>query len=89
MKHIVITLAGAALLALPGCLTPQQERQVGGALIGSSLGFVTAKVLDLDSDWVVVSTLAGAAAGTLVARNSARNTCAWATGDGRYREGPC
>ena len=89
MKLAILTLSAIALLALPGCLTPQQKRQVGGALIGSGLGFITAKAFDAGSDWVVVSTLAGAAAGTLVARNTANNTCAYATGDGRYRQGAC
>jgi len=89
MKRITFALAITAPLALAGCLTPYEERQVGGALIGGTLGFVTAKALDADSDWVVISTLGGAAAGTLVARNTARNRCAYATGDGRYRVARC
>jgi len=89
MKTPAIALACAAALTLAGCLSPYEERQVGGALIGGGLGFLTAKAFDADSDWVLVTTLAGAAAGTLVARNTADNTCAYATGDGRYRPGPC
>jgi len=89
MKQTTLALALAAPLALAGCMNPYQERQLGGALIGGSLGFITAKALDADSDWVVVSTLAGAAAGTLVARNTARNRCAYATGDGHYRVAHC
>lgn len=89
MRHTVLALACAAPLALAGCLTPQQERQMGGAAIGAGLGFITAKALGADNDWTVISTLGGAAAGTLVARNTARNECAYATGDGRYRRGPC
>lgn len=89
MKHTILALAVAIPVALAGCATPYQERQLGGALIGSGVGFVTAKALGADDDWTIISTLAGAAAGTLVARNTATNTCAYATGDGRYREAPC
>lgn len=89
MRQTVLALALTAPVAVAGCMTPQQQNQVGGALIGGSLGFITAKALDADDDWTVVSTLGGAAAGTLVARNAANNQCAYATGDGRYRRGPC
>ena len=89
MRNALLALAFAAPVALAGCLSPQQERNLGGAFIGGGLGFITAKALGADSDWVLITTLAGAAAGTLVARNTANNTCAYATGDGRYREGPC
>lgn len=89
MKKPAIALACVAALTLAGCLSPYEERQVGGALVGGGLGFLTAKALGADSDWVVISTLAGAGAGTLVARNTADNSCAYATGDGRYRRGPC
>ena len=89
MRQTVLALALTAPVAVAGCMTPQQQNQVGGALIGGSLGFITAKALDADSDWTVVSTLGGAAAGTLVARTAANTQCAYATGDGRYRRGPC
>lgn len=89
MRQIARALVIAVPLALAGCLNSYQERQVGGALVGGTLGFITAKAFDADNDWVVVSTLAGAAAGTLVARNTARNRCAYATGDRRYRVARC
>jgi len=89
MKTPAIALACAAALTLAGCLSPYEERQAGGALIGGGLGFLTAKALGAGSGWVVLTTLAGATAGTLVARNTADNSCAYATGDGRYRRGPC
>ncbi|WP_397543304.1 glucose-6-phosphate isomerase [Roseovarius salis] len=89
MKHGIFAIAIAAPVALASCATPYQERQLGGALFGGTLGFITAKALDADDDWVVVSTLGGAAAGTLVARNTANNRCAYATEDGQYRVAPC
>jgi outer membrane lipoprotein SlyB len=89
MKHTLLSLAIAAPIALAGCSTAYQERQLGGALFGGTLGFITAKALDADDDWTVISTLGGAAAGTLVARNTASNKCAYATRDGRYRVDEC
>jgi F0F1-type ATP synthase assembly protein I len=78
-----------ALVGLPGCMTVEQEREITGAIVGGGLGLVSSKVLGADNDWVVVSTLAGAAAGALVARNRANNTCAYANGDGTYYRAPC
>lgn len=89
MKRSLIALACIAPLVLAGCLSPYEERQIAGAAIGSGLGYLTAKALDANEGWVVLTTLAGAAAGTLVARNTARGTCAYANGDGTYREEPC
>jgi len=89
MRQKTLALLVAAPLALAACATPYQERQLGGALLGGSLGFITAKALGADDDWAVVSTLGGAAAGTLVARNTAKDQCAYATGDGRYQLRPC
>jgi len=89
MKTPALAVACALALTLGGCLNANQQRDATGALIGGGLGFLTAKAFDADDGWVVLTTLAGAAAGTVVARNTANNTCAYATGDGRYREGPC
>lgn len=91
MKNIFLSLTCAAALAVAGCaeMTQQQQRDMSGALIGGGLGLITAKALDADDDWVIISTLAGAAAGTLVARNTANNTCAYARGDGTYYRAPC
>jgi hypothetical protein len=91
MKTAILSLACATSLILAGCadMTDDQERQVGGALIGGSLGLITAKALGADNDWVAVTTLAGAAAGALVARNTATGQCAYARGDGTYYRAPC
>lgn len=89
MKKSVIALALAAPLVLAACMSPYEQRQATGALLGSGLGYLTAKAFNADEGWVVLTTLAGAAAGTLVARNTANGTCAYANGDGTYREGPC
>lgn len=89
MRKTLMTTALAATLALTGCMTAENERQVTGAVVGGGLGLITAKVLGADNDWVVVSTLAGAAAGALVARNRETGQCAYARGDGTYYNAPC
>lgn len=76
-------------LILAGCLSPQQDRQIGGAAIGAGSGFIAGTILGLDDGWLAASTLAGAAAGTLIATNTARNECAYADGRGGYTTGPC
>ena len=76
-------------LILAGCLSPVQERQVGGAAIGAGTGFIAGTILDLDDGWLAATTLAGAAAGTLIATNTARNECAYADGQGGYTTGTC
>lgn len=81
------------LLALPlvlaGCLSETEQQQLGGAAIGAGSGFIAGTLLGFGDGWVAVSTLAGAAAGTLIATNRARNECAYADGSGGYRTGAC
>ena len=89
MRKTLTTTLLAASLALAGCVNEEQERQVTGAVIGGGLGLITAKALGADNDWVVVSTLAGAAAGALVARNQQTGQCAYARGDGTYYRARC
>ena len=74
---------------LAGCLSPAEERQVGGAAIGAGSGFIAGTILGLDDGWLAATTLAGAAAGSVIATNSARNECAYADGQGGYTTGPC
>ncbi|RKT34824.1 hypothetical protein BXY70_0848 [Roseovarius halotolerans] len=89
MQKTLIATAFAASLALTGCMTAEQERQAAGAAIGGSLGLITAKALGANDNWTVVSTLAGAGAGVLVARNRNNNTCAYSRGDGTYYRAAC
>jgi len=63
MRKILTIFAVTGSMTLAGCVSENQERQVTGAVIGGGLGLITSKVLGADNDWVVVSTLAGAAAG--------------------------
>ena len=88
MRTTIISLTCASALALSACV-PGTEDEVTGALVGAVFGGITAKALKADRDWVIIGALAGAAAGTLIARNSQTNECAYARGDGTYYRAPC
>jgi len=82
-------LGGLAGLMLAGCIDTTDNREVTGAAIGAGAGLIGAAVFDANAGWTVLSTLAGAAAGTLIARNTRTDQCAYANGDGTYRTVPC
>lgn len=91
MRIKLIPLALAGSLALSACMdmTPQQRTDLGGAAMGAAVGLISAKALGANTNWTVLTTLAGAAAGVMVARNNATGECAYSNGDGTYRTGPC
>jgi outer membrane lipoprotein SlyB len=62
---------------------------VAGAAGGAAVGLITAEALDADNTWRLIAALAGAAAGTVVAQNTATGNCAYARGDGTYYRAPC
>lgn len=76
-------------LTLAGCIDTSDNREVTGAAIGAGVGLIGAAAFDVSAGWIVASTLAGAAAGTLIARNTRTNQCAYSNGDGTYRTVPC
>jgi outer membrane lipoprotein SlyB len=80
----------AALTVLPACanLTADQASLVG-ATGGAAAGLIAANVLEADNEWRVISALAGAAAGTVVAQNRRNNQCAYSRGDGTYYTAAC
>lgn len=90
MKPMLISAFALSLTALAACdtLTPEQ-RTVAGVTGGAAAGLIAANVLEADDDWTLIAALAGAAAGTVVAQNTANSTCAIARGDGTYVTGPC
>ncbi|WP_297769797.1 glucose-6-phosphate isomerase [uncultured Roseovarius sp.] len=88
MKRNLI-LASITSLAFAGCIDTSDNREVTGAALGAGAGLIGAAVFDVNAGWTVLSTLAGAAAGTLIARNTRSNQCAYANGDGTYRTVPC
>ena len=90
MQKWTTVVAAVSVFALTACenMTPQ-GRTVAGAAGGAAAGLITAEALGADDDWRLISALAGAAAGTVVAQNSATNQCAYARGDGTYYRAPC
>lgn len=89
MKTSILALVAAGSLALAGCMPTYDRNQTGGALAGGAVGFITAKALDANSNWTIIATLAGAAAGAMVAQNNQTGECAYARGDGTYYTAPC
>lgn len=79
----------AAGLALSGCQMTSTERQVAGGVLGAAGGLAAANLLGANNNWAIIGTVAGAAAGTLLARNTETGTCAYARGDGTYYEAAC
>lgn len=90
MKKATTLIVVISMIALAGCenLTPR-ERVVAGGVAGATVGLLTASALSAKAGWTLVAVLAGATAGTLVARNHQTGMCAYARRDGRYDTRPC
>ncbi len=85
-KYFIIS---ACVVALAGATCTPQEQQLVGGLVGAGFGLAVAEITDANGPWTVIAVLAGAAAGTMVARNNATGECAYARGDGTYYKGVC
>jgi osmotically inducible lipoprotein OsmB len=89
-RSLLNLLSVTSMVLATGCETlTTEQRTVVGATTGAAAGLITAEVLDADDDWRLIAALAGAAAGTLVAQNTATDRCAYARGDGTYYTVPC
>jgi outer membrane lipoprotein SlyB len=86
---VLIPATLVATLALGACTMTAQERTVLGGIAGAAGGLILADAFDANPNWTVVAALGGAAAGALVARNSATGQCAYANGRGQYYTRPC
>lgn len=90
MRKIAILLSSVALLGATACNDMSRgDKVLAAGIIGAGIGYITASALEADANWTVIAVLAGAAIGTLVARNDRTNECAYAAGNGRYRVRPC
>ena len=69
MRKVLFGIAAAAVVGLSAC-TPAGTNAAGGALVGASLGLITADILSNDPEWLLVGALAGATAGSLVASST-------------------
>ena len=89
MKTLLKVAVLGSALAVAGCQMGQTERMIVGGTAGAIGGLAVANLLGANSNWTILTTVAGAAAGTLLARNTATGSCAYARGDGTYYEAPC
>ena len=90
MKTTIISLLAGSAMFLSACdTTTADQRTVAGVAGGAAAGLIAADVLEADDDWTLIAALGGAAAGTMVAQNSASRTCAYSRGDGTYYTAPC
>lgn len=89
MHKTAIAIITSGAFALAACDERPTDREISAGAVGAAITSITAAVLDADPEWVIVSALAGAAAGVLVARNRASNECAYSRGDGTYAVGSC
>ncbi|MDD7970253.1 glycine zipper 2TM domain-containing protein [Roseinatronobacter alkalisoli] len=87
-KLMLIAVLGSALVA-SGCQMTQTERSVVGGVAGAAGGLAVANLLGANTNWTILTTVAGAAAGTLLAQNTRTGRCAYARGDGTYYEAAC
>ncbi|MDJ0627116.1 MAG: glucose-6-phosphate isomerase [Rhodobacter sp.] len=88
MTRHLTGLICATALALSACATVDDD-QAAGAAVGGVLGAITATALGADDEWLIIGTLAGAAAGALVAQNQRTGDCAYSDGRGGYYRAPC
>ena len=90
MKRFAAPLLLIAAAATAACqpLSPQDRSNIG-LLTGAGTGLLVASAFDANPQWTILSTVAGAAIGTQVARNTQTGQCAYSNGDGTYYVAPC
>ncbi|WJY21801.1 glycine zipper 2TM domain-containing protein [Fontisubflavum oceani] len=89
MSKLLMTVFAASTLFLAGCQMSDQDRANLGLLGGAAGGVLLADALDANDEWTIVAGVAGAAAGTLLARSTQQNRCAYARGDGTIYYAAC
>lgn len=90
MKKVIAPVLLIAAVAITACqpLSPQDRSNLG-LVGGAGAGLLLASAFDANPAWTVGATLAGAAIGTQVARNTQTGQCAYSNGDGTYNVAPC
>ena len=86
MRKSVFTLAAIATLTLSGCLSSQQQNELGGALGGAAVGLIGAKAFGANDNIAVAATVIGASVGAGMAQPK---QCTFAHADGTRTTGPC
>ncbi|MBF9043997.1 glycine zipper 2TM domain-containing protein [Rhodobacterales bacterium HKCCE4037] len=90
MKKIVAPVLLIAAIAVSACqpLSPQDRSNLG-LLGGAGAGLLLADAFNANPQWTILATVAGAAVGTQVARNTQTGQCAYSNGDGTYYVAAC
>jgi len=86
-KLVLIAMAGGAL-ALAGCQTDRQDRQLSGALIGGGAGAIIGGVTG-GGTGALIGGAVGAAAGTIIADATRPGQCGYRTRSGKVRWTRC
>lgn len=90
MKKIITPVLLIAALAATACQPlSNQDRANLGLVGGAGAGLLLASAFDANPAWTIGATLAGAAIGTQVARNTQTGQCAYSNGDGTYYVAAC
>ena len=86
MKTSILSLTCVAALALSACERPltNQEKTIVGGLAGIGAGIAASNVTGANKNWTVISTVAAATAGVLIARNNHTAECRYSDGQGGY-----
>lgn len=88
-KLVLIAALTAGSLALAGCETARQDRQLSGALIGGGTGALIGGLASGSAGGALVGGAIGAVAGTVIADATRPGYCRYYTDGGRYRTRRC
>lgn len=87
-KVLLVVLAGGSL-ALAGCQTARQDRQLSGALLGGGTGALIGGLATGSAGAALAGGAIGAAAGAVIADATRPQTCAYRSRSGRIRYYRC
>lgn len=85
MRKLVLVAMAAGALALGGCQTDRQDRQMSGALIGGGTGALIGGLASGSVGGALVGGAVGAVAGTVIADATRPGQCGYRTRSGRVR----
>jgi hypothetical protein len=85
MRKLVLIAAAAGALALGGCQTDRQDRQLSGALIGGGTGALIGGLAAGTPGGALIGGAVGAVAGTVIADATRPHRCGYRDRYGRVR----
>ena len=88
-KLILVTMAVVGSLALAGCETARQDRQLSGALIGGGTGALIGGLAGGSATGALIGAGIGAVAGTVIADATRPGYCRYYTSSRSYRTRRC